>query len=294
MSYTKTAVLAVVGCLALPISTYANGPPQNRQDIEQDFDLAPSANSVEIPGGVHYRRDRKGIRIGGHGTHYPGEGTQQWHIEVDPNKRTYKATPMVPEELPPSGNEQKGVPPFPERPDLEDRSSDRSSFVPAVWRVPSYSLLRKVGWLNPGNWWGSIAIIGIDPPPQKFRVTSTQTQISWWVDNLGNIGMNWYYDAPHAVSPTPVNTHWYIDWTVNLGVWWYQSWITGWEPCHGFKVQYKNIDFPPGLPKRPNNPTLIIHQTQMCGRSDSGYDYWWWHWEYGPYSALLSAYLIVS
>jgi hypothetical protein len=232
-----------------------------------------------------------GIAISGHGTSKPGAPPEGYQIEVDEKRGMYKATPLPPgpllpgEPLIPGGtveHEEGGT-----STEGESRGIGAEGEPHSLWDTLSPASA-YAAWTNPGNWWGRVAIVGIDPV--NIRVCALQSELSWWVDWVGNIGTNWYFDHLEAVHPTSAGTNWWLDWYANGGTWWEQfNYFDGPEPCHGAQAQFYNVDFPPGLPARSySNRTTLKFETKICGRRDGAKDWWWW-WRAGPYNQLLSA-----
>jgi len=267
-------------CLMVPLSALAQLQPRT-----EERELMPAPDSKKILPHVFLRKTPDGSVVSAHGTSKPGAEPEGYQIEVDEQRGMYKATPVPPLRpgtLLPGGTTEHeswsvgGPPPMPTK-------------EPQSWWRALEPDTASAAWINPGNWWGQVSIVGVDPV--RINVCALQSQLSWWVDAWGYMGHNWYFDHLEAVHPTSAGTNWWLDWYNDYGQWWGQwNSVDGWEPCHSAEAQFYNVDFPPGFPVRPySNRTYLKFKTQICGRTDGANDWWWWWWRGGPSSLLLSA-----
>jgi hypothetical protein len=98
--------------------------------------------------------------------------------------------------------------------------------------------------------------------------------------------LNGYDDTCWAKPETLIVTHWFTDSCVNGAVW-YTAGNT--KVCHDHSGSYYNYDW-----FIDSWRTDVYQWTQICGRNDGYFDYWWNHTDSGDSAGTIFGVLMLN
>lgn len=267
--------------LALPAERLLIGAIQLQPLLDTDV-LIPDMKAEFLSEGS--------VTISGSGIYEVDGPPLAYQFEVDLVKGTYTTRLLDPSQL------EKQVPQkrrFKNRAPLDvgplAQFDVNPSVIPASWvydgsnPFPLGYLRREIAH-RPGRWWGSVSVFTRDPP--QLILTQTYSKLDWTVYSNGTVNWNYYDDSCWAANPSSVGTHWFV-----RSCWYGSVWRTNGntQVCHNHDGSYYNYDF-----GNPGLRTDVYQWTQICGRNDGYFNYWWNHTDSGEYSSLIYGFIVLN